>query len=165
MNMRCVIGRGTAQTIEDAVEAWKTDHADAVEGNDVDELVAFFLEFTRFLADWHKDAHRDLFADKVRRPHEAGVALGGILAKAVALCDQVAAIVQNTEARGFHVEGAARFQAACGDVVRLHQHVKETWPMIDAAQVERSRAQVAAGQFRSVEDILRGLQAHPAAGN
>lgn len=58
---------------------------------------------------------------------------------------------------GLDVDGAEDCKAALARMQELQEELRERWPMVDPEEVERSRAEFAAGRFVTLEDLMREL--------
>jgi len=59
-------------SIEDAVEAWKASHDDAMEIRDLEEVVREWLGTMDLLAQWQADSWGQLFAGELKRIQDLG---------------------------------------------------------------------------------------------
>lgn len=157
MHTKSVICRGQARTIEDAVEAWRADHDDAMDVRDIEDVIPVCLTLSELLQEWQKEAWESLFSNRLSNLQEAGELLRKAYLHSLQAFEGVADCLRWTKQLGYEVDRIAEFQQAFETIRRLSEDFSQRWPVLDAASVETARAQIARGEFLSAEDIQREL--------
>ncbi len=137
---RSVICRGQVRTIEDAVEAWRAGHDDAMEARDIEDVIPVCLMLGELLQEWHKDAWESLFSNRLRNVQSAGELLRKAYVHSLEAFDGVADCLRGAKQKGYEVDKAADFQRTAESVQRLNEDFSRRWPFLDAADVEAARA-------------------------
>jgi hypothetical protein len=154
---KSIICRGQARTIEDAVEAWKTDHADALEIHAIEDVIPVCLALGDLLQEWQKEAWESLFANQIGNLQAAGELLRKAYTHSLEALEDVADCLRWAERKGYEVDKMADFQQALEAVRRLNEDFCRRWPFLDRTAVEEARVQIGRGEFMSAEDIQREL--------
>jgi hypothetical protein len=152
------ICRGHVRTIEDAVEAWKQDHDDAMKVQDLEQMILVCLFLRNGLRQVHRQVFNHLFAGKVGKTQELGRVVRGLDASVLKSFQAVAEVVRWARENGLDVERAGDLDQAIEHVRRLSDDFGRRWPLFDTEQIKEGLAQAARGEFADDEDIQRALQ-------
>lgn len=158
MKIKNAIGQGRARIIEQAVEAWKADHDDAMRTRDVEGLITLYLEHCAFLKDWYKEAWDDLLANELLDPQGAGEVIRDLLVKTVEYGRDLSNLIAEAKRKGYIVDRTEEFRASEVIVSQLHADIKASWPWMDQSLREQSLADYEAGRCRPAQEILDELR-------
>jgi hypothetical protein len=161
MKTRSVICRGQVRTIEDAIEAWKAGHEDAMEVRDIEDVIPVCLMLGELLQQWQKDAWESLFSNRLREVQSAGALLQKAYSQSLEAFEGVADCLRWAKRNGYAVEKATDFQRIAEMVQRLHADFARRWPFLDPTAIDEARAQISRGEFVSEEDIQHELHVVP----
>ncbi len=155
MNAHATLMKGQARTIEDAVEAWKADYDEAMHVRDLEAILAFAIQVEALLRQGQANLWTGLLAGEIKNPPAIGETGRAAYAKVVVAFSVLASATKDAVAHGYEVEKAEAFAVAQARLIELQQEFDRDWPAPDPAVWERSRKEFAAGQFRSVREMLR----------
>ncbi len=158
MITRSVIYRGRVRAIEDAVEAWKASHDDALEVHDLEDVVREWLGTMDLLAQWQADSWKQLFAGELKKIQ----GLGRLLRMAYRSSLDVAGLLEEcvawAEGNGYAVDNARDFRQRRATVERLYQDFETRWPFPDKKQIEAGMASLDRGEGADLGGWIRELQ-------
>lgn len=161
MITKSIICKGQARTIEDVVCAWMSDHHEAMGVRDVEDVIELCLSLRDILISLNKDAWEQLLANKLRNVIQAGDILQKTVVQVLTTLESVHDEgVQGARQKGYEVDNADRLDEAIEQVRRLKQDFEARWPFFDQRQLGESRANIARGEYQTVEEILGELQGH-----
>lgn len=156
MNLKSVICRGQARTIEDALAVWKADHEDAAHATAAAELVDLYLAHGAYLRSWTQLAWELLFDNRIFNPQIDGETLQQSLVRALDLGGAVAACLRPPQAVESDI--AEKVHTAAVELQRLSEDLQARWPWLDEHSTRRALADYQAGRYRPVKDMIDELR-------
>jgi hypothetical protein len=153
------IQRGKTRAIEEAVEAWKAEHAGAMEAREVEELVRECLQ----MPDEMRRVYREIFdrftSGNIEGYHDIGKALQAQFEGNLRFMDSVRDMARKQAAAGHAIEGAAELNRVLEEIRPKVAEIFERWPWIPTAEeVAEARAEIARGDYKTVEELLDELR-------
>jgi hypothetical protein len=158
MKVRNAIYRGKLRTVEDAVEAWKAEHDDAMGVRMFEDVVRECLAAHTLFRDMQKERWEKLFAGKISEVQTTGENLIKTFETSLLVYSLVEECLLRVKRAGFRVNGEEEFEKAFPELRSAAADFKSRWPFVDLKQIEESRAAFARGESQSVEEILGELQ-------
>jgi hypothetical protein len=162
VDVRAVICRGHARTVEEAVAVVKAAHEQAVFTEaawaaSVEALVAATVPLYELVRGWQRDAWQKLFSGKLAGVQATGEALRDAYARTFPPFSNAAAALAEVEAAGYAIEGADELRRAQEDLRRLQADFERRWPFFDAAELAEARGRAQRGEALSAEEFSRAL--------
>jgi hypothetical protein len=163
-----VLLEGQARAVEASAEAWKQEAEQANAVHVLEQILAATIVLARTPAEVIRSAWEEL-QDEARRSgkrwasQDAYQVTGESLATSLALTfgalDQVEECIRRAEARGYKVEGAVDFRIGHREALDAYRRFREGWPMLDHEEVKAARERIASGQYATLEDLARAVDA------
>jgi hypothetical protein len=164
MQLKAVIYRGRVRTIEDAVEAWQSSHADAMAVRDLEDILREWLWATDFLIEWQGQALTMLVDGKLPNIQECGRVLKNAHAAALKPCATLDDWIKRAEEHGYHVDSAERFHTGLSKLTGAREEFLRRWPFPDEAKIQEALAALDRGEGVDVGGWIHELQGTPRAG-
>ncbi|MBV9125036.1 MAG: hypothetical protein JO112_16905 [Planctomycetes bacterium] len=158
MKVKNAIYRGKLRTVEDAVEAWKAEHHEAMGVRMFEEVVRECLAAHTFFQDIQKERWGQLWAGQIREIQTTGENFLRVLETSLIVYSLVEECLLRVKRAGYSVNGEEEFEKAFQELRSAAADFKSRWPFVDHQQIEESRAAFAQGESQSVEEILGELQ-------
>ena len=158
MKTKGLICRGRARTIEDAVEAWKSDHDEAMAVRDLEDIIRECRWLRDLLMEWNQESWKLLRAGRLHCVQDTGDSLRMVLTIFLRAIPRARRLAANYKRGGYHVEHAGEFADLEKQVQEMANELDQKWPFIDPREMEESRSAYDRGECQPVEDILRELQ-------
>ena len=157
MDMGIAFVRGQAETIEQGAEAWKGDSANAEAVFELEELIAVTLGLNRAI----EQLQRLLWQRLRTNPRFPAEDVGERIEYVYTVALRVFALLERCAAwaygEGYKVAGLADFQLAHAYLQEIHEDFRERWPRLTLAEIEAGRAEIARGDFVTLEEAIREL--------
>lgn len=157
MSIRSAMYLGQARAIEDAVEAWKADHADAMRVRELEEVVGEAAHIARQLLASQEALWANLFDAQLRAPLAIGRAGTEVYRRVRQAFDQLGAAVSKAVADGYAVEGAEAFAQANRRFEAMRLDFEKRWPSFDVAELALGIEQAKRGEAVDAKEVLREL--------
>ena len=153
------IQHSKAQIIEEAVEAWKTNHAAASGTREAAELVRECLTFQEEMRRTYGAIFERAAAGQIDDYHGTGEALRDLFHGILRAMRAVRDWVRQLEASGQKIAGDAELNAMIEELEQKTGEIFERWPWLPTAtEVAEARAAFASGDYQTVEEILHELR-------
>jgi hypothetical protein len=155
MLTRCIICRGHAKAIGEAVEAWGKGEDAAMEVRDLEDVLPACLALRDELRGLHKEAFDLLLSDRLRDTQAVGRLIQEAYVHALQAFRGVAEGVRWAGQKGYGVGRAPEFDEAARDVRGLSDDFSRRWPLFDPKGTQEGMGQAARGELASDEDVSR----------
>jgi hypothetical protein len=162
MKARVVLIQGQAQAIEASAEAWKleAERADAV--RDLEVLVEVGIALHGAIRAHLTELWQRFRASPRTFPaQQIGGKMLSAFASTLHAFEMLESGIRMVEGMEHRVEGAADFRITHRELIALHESFVRRWPMVDPAAVERGRAEIAVGRFKTLDEVTRDLDCSP----
>lgn len=158
MSVKEAILRGKAETVRAAAQAWTSNGHSKEDAADLGEAIALGESLSEEVASLVDRRLRELYDGKLDGRFSAhGEGLLALLEAAGLSLDAISTAALDARGAGHEDDWAARLTASRARVAAAVEKVRRKWPFFDPAKMQRSRAEIAAGQFRTLEEILGEL--------
>jgi hypothetical protein len=152
------IRRDGVQTLEEAVQAWAGAHLDARMAGELQDALRLCQRWPDEFEDVCDSLWRRAGTNEIEDYQHAGEGFLELVDRALQTLQLLAAKVQEFEGQGTAVAGAAGLRNVQDKLRRFRQQFLESWLWMSEAIREEARAEYARGDYRTVEEILDGLQ-------
>jgi hypothetical protein len=149
--------RGQLRAIEEALDSWQTDHAEAMGVHDLEETVLLCLELDRRIRKQVIEVWEGAFGGAAIQSEKVGRVFRESLQVAVEVWKTLEAMVEECVRHGYHFEGADQVKEAQQRAIRLEADQAAHWPFVRLEDIDRGAAEIEAGKFITGEDWLREL--------
>jgi len=150
--------RGQYRAVEDALEAWKSDHDEAMSVCDLEEVVRTCLRLNDSARELVRSAWELGFAGKALDSEGIGKDVLQALKAGVVTWNSLAESVEGRVAQGYTVESADGISSALAEIQALAANFAARWPFARKEEIEQGAREIAAGKFVTGEELLRELQ-------
>jgi hypothetical protein len=154
VSVKEAILRGKADTVHAAAQAWSSNGHGEDEAADLGEAVAIGASLSEEIAALVDRRLREVTDGKLEgQIAERGEALRVLIEASRLALDLISSAA--LDARGGHEPGwATRLSEARTRIASAAERLRRRWPFPDPDKRDRSRREHAAGQSRSIEEIL-----------
>ena len=149
---------GQFAAMEESVETWKSGHEEAMEVRDVEDVIQLAIKLHDHLAAFVNDCWDAAFRARHHKTQNLGFAILHSLDCAVNAWKSINAVVISYAGKGYVIDNGNLVEQAMRRMREIREDFKNRWPLIEEEQKSRSREEIAGGECRRAEDILRELQ-------
>jgi len=154
MSVKEAILRGKADTVRAAAQAWSSNGHGKEEAADLGEAITISASLSEGVAALIDLRLRELADGRLEGAAACGEDLLALLETARLSLDAISGAALDARGSGRESEWAACLAEARARVASAAERLRRRWPFPDPAKWERSRREHAAGQARTIEEIL-----------
>ena len=149
--------RGQYRAVEDALDAWKADHDEAMSVRDLEEVVRTCLALNASARELVRSAWEIGYSGKALNSEEIGKDVLQVLKAGVVTWKSLAESVEERVAQGYAVESADGIPAALAEFQARAAEFAARWPFARKEDIEGGAREIAEGKFVTGEELLREL--------
>lgn len=150
--------RAQASLAETLLVPWLRDQDTAVRARMIEAVLPRLTALCAALGELPAAAWQDLFAGGIRAIEDVGDDLRRLWADTLAFLNDVRDRGRACLAAGHAIEGFEELERCVEAIGRAAVEHEERWPWIDRETLERSRADIAAGRWRTAREVLDALR-------
>jgi predicted transcriptional regulator len=150
-----VLWEGTARTVREATDAWKTEEQGAARAWAMEQLLRNAMLMVTLAHDLLLHKWDDLFSGRIQNVGEMGERLEKTAATAIELAQDTRRLASISEEEGYAFEKIPDLLAAVERLSEMKERLVKHWPRFDPARLEQGLAQAARGEFVDPEEIYR----------
>jgi hypothetical protein len=155
VSVKEAILRGKADTVHAAAQAWSSNGHGEEDAADLGEAITISTSLSEELAALVDRRLRELSDGKLEgEVAERGEVLRTLIEAARVSLDVISGVALDAKGGGQQTAWAARLADAKTRIASIAERLRRRWPFSDPDKRERSRREHAAGQSRSIEEIL-----------
>jgi hypothetical protein len=156
MKTKHAIIKGQVRTVEDAVEAWQSDHQEAMCVRDIEEIIEMCLAWPRMFKQVYGQLWDAAFEHELPSIQRFASHIMSTSQEAVSALSRLASCIEWAKLSGYAVDNEAGFASVKQQVDHLVSEFQRDWPSINGTAVSEAIKALSNGHFLTFEEASRG---------